>query len=56
VRLRWRTLGTAAARAVDGSRPYQYEPAGEALKTEENPLWASPPHQFAEIVAALRRL
>ena len=60
-----RTAGTrnlvAAAREVDArviaaSIAFGYDPEGEGLATEDAPLWARPPRQFAGILDAVRAL
>jgi nucleoside-diphosphate-sugar epimerase len=63
---RLRTEGTRnlydAARAAGAERivaeglAYAYDPSGDAVKNEDDPLWQQPPGQFAPVLSALREL
>jgi nucleoside-diphosphate-sugar epimerase len=63
---RLRTVGTrnlldgahavGAGRFIVQSIAFAYDPSGDELKTEEDPLWRRPPRQFARIVDAVRAL
>jgi nucleoside-diphosphate-sugar epimerase len=49
-------LAAGVKRIVAEGLAYAYDPSGDAVKNEDDPLWQRPPGQFAPVLAALREM